>query len=202
MFILCVAARRLMLRVLCRYFSAVGDGGAAGLIKDIILDTGGNLNWLTVRLPCARLLRAITLCLVSFLHAFHVPHPVTLNPFPSRIISQPVSKVDSNTQTAAASGSDFIGTPRALRLSCGSAGSTFVISEGNACVLPTAPHVFKPVALPACAVCVVFHYVFCSLTLCGSTAAASTCISDCDCCGARTCSPFGFCSGAALNSLC
>jgi hypothetical protein len=151
MFILCVAPRRLMLRVLCRYFSAVGDGGAAGLVKDIILDTGGNLNWLTVRLLCARLLRAITLCLVSFLHALHVPHPVTLNPFPSRIIPQPVSKVDSNTQTAAASGSDFIGTPRALRLSCGSAGSTFVISEGNACVLPSAPHVFKPVALPACA---------------------------------------------------
>jgi hypothetical protein len=66
MFILSVAPRRLMLRVLCRYFSAVGDGGAAGLVKDIILDTGGNLNWLTVRLPCARLLRAITLSYLAF----------------------------------------------------------------------------------------------------------------------------------------
>ena len=32
-----------------RYFGGVGDGGAAGLVKDIILDTGGGLNWLTVR---------------------------------------------------------------------------------------------------------------------------------------------------------
>jgi hypothetical protein len=37
------------LLLLCRYFGAVGDGGAAGLVKDIILDTAGDLNWLTVR---------------------------------------------------------------------------------------------------------------------------------------------------------
>ena len=56
--------------------------------------------------------------------------------------------MDSNTQTASSSGSAFIGTPRALRLACGSAGSTFVISEGNACVLPPSPN---PNLNPNCA---------------------------------------------------
>lgn len=116
----------LTLFLLLRYFGGVGDGGAAGLVKDIILDTGGGLNWLTVR-QLARphlsspflsvyLVRAKTQCSAS-------------SPCPR-------FQVDSNTQTAAASGSAFIGTPRALRLSCGSVGSTFFISEGNACVLP------------------------------------------------------------------
>ena len=62
---------RVMRPVFCRYFGAMGGGGAAGLVKDIILDTGGNLNWLTVRPACA-----CSLFTVPFLVLFARPHVV------------------------------------------------------------------------------------------------------------------------------
>jgi hypothetical protein len=73
-----------------------------------------------------------------------------LPPHPSHVF-----KVDPNTQTAAAPGSAFIDTPRALRLSCGSAGSTFVISEGNACVTShtAGPCPPPPLPPPRCCFC-------------------------------------------------